>query len=51
MPVRTSSDSEQDKASTAKLGADAYFRKPSGYDAYMKIGEMVKDMLGGETQR
>jgi chemotaxis family two-component system response regulator Rcp1 len=49
--IVTSSDSEQDKASTAKLGADAYFRKPSGYDAYMKIGEMVKDMLGGETQR
>jgi len=43
--IVTSSDSEQDRASTAKLGADAYFRKPSGYDDYMRIGEIVKEML------
>ncbi len=43
--IVTSSDSEQDRANTAKLGVDGYFRKPSGYDAFMKIGEVVKNLL------
>ena len=43
--IVTSSDSEQDRTITARLGADIYFRKPSGYDAYMKIGGVVKSML------
>jgi len=48
--IVTSSDSEQDKAGTARLGADAYFRKPSGYDAFMKIGELVRNMLISEPE-
>lgn len=43
--IVTSSDSDQDKADTAKLGVDGYFRKPSGYDAFMKIGDVVKQLL------
>jgi hypothetical protein len=27
------------------MGADAYFRKPSGYEAYLRIGEIAKDLL------
>jgi two-component system, chemotaxis family, response regulator Rcp1 len=43
--VVSSSDSIKDRAEAASMGADAYFRKPSGYEAYIKIGEIVKDLL------
>jgi chemotaxis family two-component system response regulator Rcp1 len=49
--IVTSSDSEHDRSSMAKLGADAYFRKPSGYEAYMKVGEIVRSMLMGRPER
>ena len=49
--IVSSSDSEQDRARTAKLGVDGYFRKPSGYDAFMKVGEVVRDLLASTTQR
>ena len=29
------------------LGANGYFRKPSGYDEFMKLGDIVKGLLGG----
>ncbi len=45
--IVTSSDSEQDRANASKLGAAGYVRKPSGFDAYLKIGEVVRDMLVG----
>lgn len=43
--VVSSSDSVIDRAEAASMGADAYFRKPSGYEAYLKIGEIAKDLL------
>jgi CheY-like chemotaxis protein len=43
--VISSSDSVKDRAEAASKGADAYFRKPSGYEAYLKIGEIAKDLL------
>jgi CheY-like chemotaxis protein len=43
--VISSSDSVKDRAEAACMGADAYFRKPSGYEAYLKIGEIAKDLL------
>ncbi|HVW63829.1 MAG TPA: response regulator [Nitrosospira sp.] len=43
--VISSSDSVKDRAEAASMGADAYFRKPSGYEAYLKIGEIAKDLL------
>ncbi|MEO6823909.1 MAG: hypothetical protein ABI167_04130 [Nitrosospira sp.] len=45
MVVVSSSDSIKDRAEAASMGADAYFRKPSGYEAYIRIGEIVKDLL------
>jgi CheY-like chemotaxis protein len=42
----TSSDSPQDRERSFRLGASAYFRKPSNLADFMKIGEMVKDMAG-----
>jgi CheY-like chemotaxis protein len=43
--IVSSSDSISDRAEAAAMGADAYFRKPSDYAAYLKIGEIIKDML------
>jgi DNA-binding response OmpR family regulator len=45
--VVSSSDSERDRMETASMGANGYFRKPSGYEAYIKIGEVVKGLLLG----
>lgn len=44
--VVTSSDAERDRARIASLGASAYFRKPSGYEAFLKIGEVIRQLLG-----
>lgn len=43
--IVTSSDSEQDRSLTTALGANAYFRKPSEYEAYMKLGDAIKTLL------
>lgn len=45
--IVSSSDSERDRTETACMGANGYFRKPSGYEAYLKIGEVVKGLLLG----
>ena len=45
--IITSSDSESDRAKTAQLGANGYFRKPSGYDAFIQLGEVIREMLTG----
>ena len=45
--IVTSSDSENDRLETARLGASRYFRKPSSYEAFIRIGEIVRDMLEG----
>jgi DNA-binding response OmpR family regulator len=43
--VVTSSDSASDRDAMAKLGVNGYFRKPSEYDEFMKLGEVVLDLL------
>lgn len=43
--IVTSSDSQNDRHATTQLRVNGYFRKPSTYDAYRKIGEIVKDLL------
>lgn len=43
--VVTSSDSQNDRKATSELGVNGYFRKPSSYEAFFKIGEIVKDLL------
>lgn len=45
--VVSSSDSHKDKAEVASMGANGYFRKPSDYEAYIRIGETVKALLLG----
>jgi len=43
--VVTSSDSARDRETMAKLGANGYFRKPSDYDRFMKLGDIVRELL------
>jgi len=47
--VVTSSDSERDRDEMAKLGVQAYFRKPSEYASFMKLGDLVKRLLEGQA--
>ena len=43
--VVTSSNSPADREEMNGLGADAYFRKPSDYGEFMKLGSIVRDLL------
>ena len=43
--IMTSSDSMDDRQSTASLGAREYFRKPSNYSEFMKLGLIVRAVL------
>lgn len=45
--VVTSSNSAEDREEMERQGADAYFRKPSDYEEFMQLGEIVKELLGG----
>lgn len=44
--VVSTSHSERDREQMKMLGADRYFKKPSQYDDFMKLGDVVKDLLG-----
>jgi CheY-like chemotaxis protein len=43
--VLTSSDSAGDRKMATELGATRYFRKPTSYDEFLKIGEVMKEVL------
>lgn len=43
--VVTSSDSVRDREEMDALGANAYFRKPSEFAAFMRLGHVVRDLL------
>jgi DNA-binding response OmpR family regulator len=44
--VVTSSDSPRDKAEMSRLGATRYFRKPSRLDEFMRLGPLVRELVG-----
>jgi CheY-like chemotaxis protein len=44
--IVTSSDAPADRLVAARLEAARYFRKPQDYDAFMKLGDVVHDVLG-----
>jgi len=46
--VVSTSNSLQDREKMMSLGANGYFRKPSGYEEFMKLSDVVRTMLGGE---
>jgi chemotaxis family two-component system response regulator Rcp1 len=41
----STSDSERDRNEMTRLGANGYFRKPSDYAEFMKLGDMIKDLF------
>ena len=41
----STSDSARDRQQMTQLGADRYFRKPSDYADFMKLGELVRGIL------
>lgn len=43
--VVTSSDSPKDRAWTREFGVSHYFRKPSSYEEYMKLGSVVREVV------
>jgi CheY-like chemotaxis protein len=47
--VLTSSDSPKDREVTTRLGATHYFRKPSRLAEFMKLGDVVRDLLSAKN--
>ena len=45
--IVSSSDSPADRAETGRLGANGYFLKPPSYEDFLKVGEIVRDILEG----
>jgi CheY-like chemotaxis protein len=43
--VLTSSDSAADRKMATEFGATRYFRKPTSYDEFLKIGEVMREVL------
>ena len=43
--VITSSESKKDRREVTQLGANVVFHKPSSYDKFLKIGEVLKELL------
>ena len=43
--VVTSSDSQRDREEMDAFGANGYFRKPSEFSEFMKLGDLVREVL------
>ena len=43
--ILTSSNSPEDRQQTAALGATRYFRKPTSYQEFLKIGDILGEVL------
>ena len=46
--IVSSSDAVRDREGVTALGVNAYFRKPSDYHDFMKLGDLVKRLLSSE---
>jgi CheY-like chemotaxis protein len=47
--ILTSSNSPEDRRETAALGATRYFRKPTSYQEFLKIGDILSEVLKEST--
>ena len=43
--IFTSSNSPQDRNETSRLGANRYFQKPTRYEQFLKIGQVLKEVM------
>jgi hypothetical protein len=41
----STSDAQEDRDTMARLGANAYFRKPSDYQDFMKLRDVIASLL------
>lgn len=48
--IVTSSNSVKDRETMASLGIDGYFTKPSQYDDFMKLGDVIRNLLGSKPE-
>lgn len=48
--IVTSSDSDRDRQEMFRLGANGYFRKPSDFAGFMKLGQLARALLGLEDK-
>ena len=48
--VVSTSDASKDRERMISLGADFYFRKPSDYDSFMKLGGIVRHFLSNAAR-
>jgi chemotaxis family two-component system response regulator Rcp1 len=48
--ILTSSDSPKDKSQAAHFRATEYFRKPSRLEEFMRLGPLVRGLLGAEDR-
>ena len=48
--VVTSSDAPSDRARVNALGISHYFQKPCDYDGFMKLGEVVREVMADPRQ-
>jgi two-component system response regulator len=48
--IVTSSDAPEDRSKAAELGAE-FFRKPPSYDEFLKLGIMLRRIVGSAPQR
>jgi CheY-like chemotaxis protein len=44
--IFTSSDLLKERTELSALGANRYFRKPSSYSSFLKVGEVLSELLG-----
>lgn len=49
--IVTSSDAPKDRARVAELGISHYFTKPSDWDAFMRLGEVVMRVAESSASR
>ncbi len=47
--VVTSSDSAGDREAVKALGFNGYFRKPSAYAEFMKLAQIIRELLSGSS--
>ena len=45
----STSDSARDREAMAQFGANGYFRKPSDYEEFMKLGPIIRAILGDQS--
>ena len=49
--IVSSSDAPQDRQAVETSGVAGYFRKPSSYDEYMKLGPLIRTLLDTDATK